>query len=496
MYNYCMEKLYTFNQSERKFISLVHRAAFSNPFSEERDSVDYQIVNLKKNKSDNANEVLKILIDQVKKLFIKLDKHGACKIKDFSEKDRELIKYTYLFVIFHELANDFDELIQFQIKSGDKSVKVKFADKAIKKLEKRGLSHTEALRFFSLFYQMRRAFYFISHALTGKCKAMKKLKCSLWNSVFTYDMGVYDKFLLDKMEDFSTLILGETGSGKGSAAAAIGKSGFIAFDNVMGCFKENFNNNFISINLSQYPETLIESELFGYKKGAFTGAIEDYKGVFSLCSQYGSLFLDEIGDVSTHVQIKLLQILQERTFSPVGSHKIHRFKGRVIAATNKSLDGLRKSGKFRDDFYYRLCSDIIGVPTLKHRLSESPDELVELITSIVQRIIGTNSLVLEQNILKILSKNIPSDYNWPGNVRELEQAVRSIFLTGNYKGDISIESDDQLSNMIKKIENANLSAGDLLSNYCSFLYDRYGTYEKVAKITELDRRTVKKYLEK
>jgi transcriptional regulator with GAF, ATPase, and Fis domain len=110
--------------------------------------------------------------------------------------------------------------------------------------------------------------------------------------------------------------------------------------------KQSFTRGFVPLNLSQYPETLIESELFGHKKGAFTGAVEAHEGVFSRCSPHGEIFLDEIGDVSTHLQIKLLQVLQERTFSPVGSHEKLRFRGRVIAATNQSLDALRDQSFF------------------------------------------------------------------------------------------------------------------------------------------------------
>lgn len=103
---------------------------------------------------------------------------------------------------------------------------------------------------------------------------------------------------------------------------------------------------------------------------------------------HGSIFLDEIGDVSAPVQIKLLQVIQERTFTPVGRCERQRFHGRVIAATNRPLDDLRRAGQFRDDFYYRLCSDIIVVPPLRQRIQEEPRELEALLNSILKRMIG------------------------------------------------------------------------------------------------------------
>src|SRR5256885_4529537 len=143
------------------------------------------------------------------------------------------------------------------------------------------------------------------------------------------------------MEEFSTLLLGETGTGKGTAAAAIGRSGFIPYDDKQHRFAESFTRSFVALNLSQHPETLIESELFGHRKGAFTGAVEAHEGIFARCSPHGAIFLDEIGDVSTPVQIKLLQVVEDRTFSPVGSHERQRFRGRVISATHKPLHELR-----------------------------------------------------------------------------------------------------------------------------------------------------------
>jgi len=144
---------------------------------------------------------------------------------------------------------------------------------------------------------MRRAFYFIK-SIAGKSPCVQELRKSLWNNIFTNNIELYDSYLWNKMEDFSTMLLGETGTGKGLAASAIGRSGFIPFNEKRSRFQESFAKTFVSINLSQFSEQLIESELFGHKKGAFTGAIEAHQGIFSHCSPFGAIFIDEIGDVS------------------------------------------------------------------------------------------------------------------------------------------------------------------------------------------------------
>lgn len=213
--------------------------------------------------------------------------------------------------------------------------------------------------------------------------------------------------------------------------------------------------------------------------------------MFDRCSPYGSILLDEIGEVSSPVQIKLLQVLQERIFTPVGSHRKHRFQGRVIAATNRPVHEIRGRCIFRDDFFYRLCSDIIVMPPLWKRIQEDPKELDDLLAHTIERILGVPSPELLEMVRHTILEHPGKDYPWPGNVRELEQCVRRILLKKRYDVDYKAISPDLHSRIREGIGKGSMDAQELLSSYC---YLRHGTFEAVARRTRLDRRTVKKYI--
>jgi len=492
MYILCMDKI-NLTTETKQFFSLVSQAAFANPFSERRVELDRQIGGVTGSKQ--RSEIITAMVRELGKRIEKLEKEGAVKITDFEASDQDLIRYVYLFDVYHKFAKDFDNFIIEQINAGEQPIEVVFAKDALSLLTKRGFSSVMANRYFSLFYQIRRAFYFIDRGLIGQSRLMRELRMNLWNNIFTHDISYYERYMWDKMEDFSTLLLGPTGCGKGAAAAAIGRSGFIGFDEKGQKFAESFTKTFIPINISQYPQTLLESELFGHAKGAFTGAISSHDGLFALCGPYGSIFLDEIGEIGTAVQVKLLAVLEERLFSPVGSHKKINFHGRVIAATNRTLEQLRREGGFRDDFYYRLCSDCIMVPSLQQRIQENPSEIDELIAHTVERITGERAEDLIKAVKEVVEKELPRDYHWPGNVRELAQCVRRVIIKRDYRGDIAIASDDLRSKLLGDIDSGVLDAQSLLAGYCTLLYKQYGTYEQVSRKTNLDRRTVKKYIE-
>lgn len=420
---------------------------------------------------------------------------GAEGFRRFEADDRHRVELGQRYICYHRLVPRLDAFIERQARRSGSTPAVDFAETAIAELAQCGLDEAGAERYFALFFQLRRAFYFIHGSLAGKCESMQKLRKALWNNIFTHDMRRYDASLYDRMEDFSTLLLGATGTGKGSAAAAIGRSEFIPYVATERRFAVNFADTFIALNLSQFPETLIESELFGHCKGAFTGAIRDHDGVLARCSAHGALFLDEIGEISIPVQIKLLQVLQERIFVPLGGRDKQRFSGRVIAATNQPLAALRRAGRFRDDFYYRLCSDVIEVPTLRQRLAENPGERDDLVCLLVDRIVGTPDTLLIADVLERLEHSVPRGYAWPGNVRELEQAVRRVLVTGRYRGDLADVPTDQDDILVEAVRTGQLTATALLERYCAALYRRLGTYAAVAERTALDPRTARKYVE-
>ena len=481
------------SSEERRFFKTVYHAAFANPFGDLREKLDRTIAGLfpSVSRRESADRCIKEIDIRVKQL----EKEGRATLDAFRGQDQNLIRVVFLFDIFHKFRDQFDQLIMEQIRAGDTPVKVSFAREAMAILHKRGFPERCYDHYFAFSFQLRRAFFFISNSLVGTSACMKELKRKLWNNVFTSNIEWYDKYLWNRMEDFSTLILGETGTGKGTAAMAVGRSGFIPFDSKKECFADSFTGTFISLNLSQFPETLLESELFGHRKGAFTGAVEDYPGVFERCSPHGAILLDEIGEVPNHVQIKLLQVLQDRVFAPVGGHSKSRFQGRVIAATNRSMADIAGGGVLRDDFYYRLSSDVIEVPPLRKRILQDPGELDALLSFTVERIMGTPCEDLVKKVLGMIERELGNEYHWPGNVRELEQCVKQVMLRRNYERLQKKRSDGIKHRLIKGINNGDLTVSELTSGYLQLLYQKHGAYEKVARRAGMDRRTVKKYID-
>ena len=217
-------------------------------------------------------------------------------------------------------------------------------------------------------------------------------------------LEVLDQVVKVAQTDSNIAIYGASGTGKELIAKAIHIS------------SPRKAYPFLAINCAAIPESLLESELFGYVKGAFTGAVKDSKGLFSRANR-GTLFLDEIGDMCLSIQAKLLRVLQERTFTPLGSEKYVSADVRVIVATNKDLREEVKNGNFREDLFYRVHVIPVQLPLLKDRKDDIP--------LLVEHFIRKNREITDKNTISISSAAMHKLmlHDWPGNVRELENAV-------------------------------------------------------------------------
>ncbi len=201
----------------------------------------------------------------------------------------------------------------------------------------------------------------------------------------------------------TVLVTGESGTGKELVARAIHN------------LSPRVDKPFVSINCGAFTETLLESELFGYVRGAFTGATANRKGLFEAADK-GTIFLDEIGEMSPAMQVKLLRVLQEKKVRPVGGHEELSVDARVIAATNRDLAAMTKAGTFREDLFYRVSVIPLELPPLREKREDIP----ELIAHFVQKFCAQagRTLTVSPQALELLER-----YSWPGNVRELEHTI-------------------------------------------------------------------------
>src|SRR5271163_988902 len=211
--------------------------------------------------------------------------------------------------------------------------------------------------------------------------------------------------------NMTVLISGETGTGKEIIARAIHE------------FSPRRNRSLVKVNCAAIPAGLLESELFGHERGAFTGAVNSHVGRFALADR-GTLFLDEIGDMPLELQPKLLRVLQEREFEPVGSTRTTKVDVRVVAATNQDLKRMAQDGKFREDLYYRLNIFPLSLPSLRERKRDIP----ELVAYFVEQFATSMDKPIEsipQETMRSLLR-----HSWPGNIRELQNYVaRGVILS-------------------------------------------------------------------
>jgi DNA-binding NtrC family response regulator len=290
--------------------------------------------------------------------------------------------------------------------------------------------------------------------------------------------------LINNVADTNTTILieGETGTGKEQIARAVQNA------------SRHSNGQFVAVNCAALPETLLESELFGHEKGAFTGAVNQRRGRFEIADG-GAIFLDEIGDVPAAMQAKLLRVLQERSFERLGGSEPIQVDVRVIAATNRPLQRLVKEGKFREDLFYRLNVVKIDLPPLRDRSEDIP----LLATHFTEKFGRDN----EVKRISPAAMEVLLNYSWPGNVRELENAIERACVTSrdsqielnnlppdlvsppNNKIPFKIDLDKTLTELVKE------TVAQLEQMYIrKALKKTHGHVSRCARICGLSRRSI------
>jgi len=357
----------------------------------------------------------------------------------------------------------------------------------------RGLPTMSAGHAFALLWQLRRGFHFIHRRILGASVAAAQLRAAVWQSVFTHNMRRYRRSLFRRMHEIPTLILGPSGTGKELVAEALGSSRFIPFDAEKRRFEASYAATFQPVHLAALTETLVEAELFGHEKGAFTGAHQARAGYLERQGTSYSIFLDEIGEVATSLQVKLLRVLQTRTFQRVGGSEPRTFEGKVIAATHRDLSERIRSGEFREDLYYRLCADVVRTCGLAEQISGDGDELTRLVRALGARMVDAEDLPdLVGEVVDVVQQDLGLDYEWPGNMRELEQCIRNVLVRGRYRPQAPDPDLDAGAAVLREIRQGALTAEELLCRYATMVYAQEGSYEGTARRLQIDRRTVKR----
>lgn len=468
--------------------------AYCNPFTEQRIELEAAVAgasgrraiatwNLRPD-ATAQNPVLERVISRTAEL-VEPARAAIAKVTP-SPEECECYEAIVFFHLYHKYVHDLDLLID----NGDQQVSFydNFSADATRFLQAPSLRETrpDAAHLLACLYQIRRAFHYTHYFLIGSSQPMATLRAAIWESVFSHDMRRYRAGLYRHMRDFATLITGPSGTGKELVARAIGKSQYVAYEPRKRAFVGSPAVH--AVNLSALSPNLIESELFGARRGAFTGAESDHTGWFETCGTTGSVFLDEIGELDPAVQVKLLRLLQTRTFERIGETQQREFSGKLITATNRSLDTEFEAGRMRPDFYYRLCADCIRTPTLNAQLKDEPAQLGLLVKHLTRDNAGED-IAIEATpwLVEWIVTHLGTAYRWSGNVRELEQCIRSLLIHGTY---VPIGDNNE-----RVIEDAQLTLDQFVARHCTRAYFESGSYVAAAERLATDRRTVKAKLD-
>ena len=482
---------------DQNFLSTVAALAYCNPFLPERIAFEKEALGREFKSSGpvwsasvedpdavppNVMAIYRKLGDVIERAHRALSaahQHSAADLAIYEESVHYLLYERYYpefvaapgkYVFYRRFLEDWDRLCHFPGKTFQSAL--------------------DPAHVFACFRQIQRAFHHIYNNIIGNSTPAANLRASVWQSIFTHDMRRYRRTMYRKMGEFPTLITGPSGTGKELIARAIAGSRYIPFHPGRMEFVDSPAESFLPINVAALSPALVESELFGHRRGAFTGAIGDRKGWLESCPQWGSVFLDELGEMDLSIQVKLLRVIETRRFSPVGDTASREFRGKLIAATNRELPVEIEAGRFREDLYYRLCADLIRTPSLADQIRDSSGVMHELLHYMTSRTVGDEAIDCLPGVESWIQKHLPKGYAWPGNYRELEQCVRNVIIRGSYRpaGQSANREDDSF---LRRFKAGEMTADELLARYAAEVYRLTGSYEEAARRMAVDRRTVK-----
>ncbi len=484
----------------------VRKLTFENPFGHERAERESRMLQ-QLGAHPGEKHPLKLASSSFRRLlpWIRSTEEALLKrlkTQALEEKWKDHASCLAFFALYHEVANDLDRLINSRTDDSQQNRQlytkiqqgVAARHRLIEGMTERIWNQPDHL--FACFYQLRRAFHYIHNEIIGDSAPIRRLRMQVWESVFTKDMMSYQQWMYHAVGRFPTLILGPSGSGKEIVARAIGLSRFIPYNVKAGRFEASALTSFHPVNLSALTETLIESELFGHRKGAFTGATQDRAGLFASAGSYGTVFLDEIGDVSHATQVKLLRLLQSGEYQAVGDNQTQHYAGKILAATHKDLHAEMEAGRFREDFFYRLCGDQVHTVALSEILQDRPEELVSSVHYICRKLFGaTGADELSPRIVATLQSQVPANYEWPGNFRELEQAVRNIVVRNEYQAVRRQSPSSPTQQISQAFQHSSMTMAEWTRAYAKQAYQLFGNYKQAAERLEVDQRTIKKWVD-
>ena len=496
--------------SDRTFAGTLTRITYSNPFRPERIALEKEILggdyvdtgpvwNWRSDLEGDRPNLEKLaaravrLADRVREALA-----GGGRA---DEEERILYEDLVLYILYHRNRLLFEPMLEAAPgRRGPE--RVEFYETFERELTRylnvpgvRSAARMDPSHLFACFFQIRRAFHHLFREIIGGSEAAARLRATAWESIFTHDMRRYRRTLWARMGDVTTLITGPSGTGKELVARAIGLSRYVRFDPRSGTFAGDFAASFHALNLAALPATLVEAELFGHRRGAFTGATADREGWLETCPPHGTVFLDEIGDLAPEIQVKLLRVLQGRTFQRLGDVESKTFRGKIVAATNRDLPREIAEGTFREDLYYRLCADLVTTPPLRDQIRGTPEELHHLIVHIARRVADDEAEAVAAEVEAWIAKHLGPDYPWPGNVRELEQCVRNVLVRGEYRPAPPAAAAGPREALRRGVEQGTLTADELLRRYATKLYAETESYEETAQKLAVDRRTAKSYID-